>query len=180
MNVIFSHQSGSNITECRHVRFSFVISFNKFALGNFSYYFVLFLWWGFDPLHCIDSESCPEWFGQNNLVTWLGVIRHKELIVLYDSNGRSSHHWPHVVNSLTSSNLSLSLFSSISESLYHESCCNILLLFVHLSWNSQNHKDFFDICDSHCIQIRNSVTKSDSTEHVRRLNQGIKEIESRH
>lgn len=132
MSLVFSHQSSSDITEGRHIRLSLIISFNQFTLRNFGYYFIFFLWRNFNPLHSIDSESCPEWFGENDFISWLGVIWHKEFIILYNSNSCSSHHWPHIVDSLTTSNLGLSFLSGISESLNHKSCCNILLFIVHL------------------------------------------------
>ena len=55
---------------------------------------------------------------------------------------------------------------------------NILFLFVHGGGDSKNHEYFLDVSDAHGVEIRNSITEGDPSEHVGRLDEGIEEIKS--
>ena len=106
------------------------------------------------------------------------MIWHNKFILFDNWNSCSTHHRPWIINSLTSSHLSICLLTSICKAMDHLSCRNILLVLVHGGRYSKNHENFLDIGDSHGVEIRDSVTESDSSKHIRRLDEWIEEIKS--
>lgn len=119
MCFVLCDQSGCDVAECGHLVLCSVVGLNQVVLFGISKDLLSFLFVRLEPLHRVDRQSCSQWLSQDERVSRLGKVRHCEVVVFNNSDRASSHHWPGIVDGLASSNLSLSLLSSVSKALDH-------------------------------------------------------------